>query len=76
MLTDHKLMSLTMTLGTSTKPSAITVTTTDDGTFTVAATGVESTVDVDSNKMPSTDLQELKILTDSLVSIHQSIAGI
>ena len=76
MLTDHKVKSLTLILENAMNTTSVSVTTTDDATYTETATAVESTIDIDGLAIPASQLDELKVIGNSLVATHESLVGI
>ena len=76
MLTDHKIKSITLVLESAEDMAAVSITTTDDATYSEAATEVSSVFDVNGVTMPSSELTELKSIVDSLVATHESLVGI
>jgi len=76
MLTNHKIKEITLVLSNANEEDAITISTTDDATYSEAATVVESTVDVNNTPMATTELTELKAMADSLIALHQSYVGL
>ena len=76
MLTNHKIKAMTLVLSNANEENAVTITTSDDATYSAAATTVESTVDVNNTPMATTELTELKSMADSLIALHQTYVGL